>query len=245
MQKASLSSKIADLEKALKAAKQDASKATASATSAAKKAESEAKSCAGDLASAKAAAKAAASEGKDAAACQAKLSASEEALTGKDVQAVLALRRNTIEGIATVKEYSGKAYEEATKAAGTAGESLEVTARVLSAKPATKAVLHYKPLGAEQAAWTTVPMPNRGWQVFTAGVPATTVRPPLGEPSMRPAARLSKEMSRTNGLMTTSCPSSRCRRTSNTSCRRSLPSGMGRLCGHRAPGSVAARRRSS
>jgi hypothetical protein len=126
-----------------------------------------------------------------------------------------------------------------------AGESLEVTARVLSAKPATKAVLHYKPLGAEQAAWTTVPMPNRGWQVFTAGVPATTVRPPLGEPSMRPAARLSKEMFRTDGLMTTSCPSSRCRRTSNTSCRRSLPSGMGRLCGHRAPGSVAARRRSS
>jgi len=125
-EKASLSSKIADLEKALKAAKQDASKATASATSAAKKAESEAKSCAGDLASAKAAAKAAASEGKDAAACQAKLSASEEALTGGDVQAVLALRRNTIEGIATVKEYSGKAYEEATKAAGTAGESLEV-----------------------------------------------------------------------------------------------------------------------
>ena len=74
-----------------------------------KKVESQAKSCAGELATAQAAAKKASGESKDAASCQAKLAATEESLAGSDVQAVLALRRNTLQGIATVKEYSGKA----------------------------------------------------------------------------------------------------------------------------------------
>jgi len=129
LQKASLSSEIADLEKSLKAAKQEAGKATSAvsaatekAASAVKKAESQAKTCAGELTTAKVAAKEAASAGSDAASCQAKL----VELDGSDVQAVLALRRNTLDGIATVKQYSGKAYEEASKAAEQATKATEV-----------------------------------------------------------------------------------------------------------------------
>ena len=80
------------------------------------------------------AAKKASGESKDAASCQAKLAATEESLAGSDVQAVLALRRNTLQGIATVKEYSGKAYEEASKAAVQASESYEVYSNLAQAE---------------------------------------------------------------------------------------------------------------